>query len=82
MMGISIVDEIHQKIIWMCHLYFTRANLILPRSLGLDPDTPSYMKELSGSNIYHVKHSKGKKEYYTAFILLGGINWNIEYAES
>ena len=82
MMGIIIMDEIHQKIIWMCHLYFTRANLILPRSLGLDPDTPSYMKELSGSNISHVRHSKGQKEYSTAVISLGCINWNIDYAES
>ena len=45
---LSLMDDIEQKIIWMCHQNFIQHNLMLSRSLGQDPDTPKYMEKISG----------------------------------
>ena len=75
---IPLLDEIEQKIIWMCHQNFIWHNIILSRYLGQDPDTPAYMEELSGKNISHVRHSKVQQEDSTAVIYFGCIKWNID----
>ena len=51
---------------------------MLPISLGQDYDTPTYMEALSGSNIAHMRHSKGQQECSTAVLSLGCIKWNID----
>ena len=43
-----LLDEIEQKIIWICHKNFIWHNLMLSIYLGQDPDTPTYMDALSG----------------------------------
>ena len=55
---LSLLDDIDQKIIWMCHRNFKWNNFMLSRSLVQDPDTPTYMESLSGKNITHVKLHK------------------------
>ena len=55
---------------------------MLPRSLGKDPDTPTYMEALSGINIAHVRHSERQQEDSTAVIYLGCIKCNIDNVAS
>ena len=43
-----LLDEIEQKIIWMCHQNCILNNLMLLRSLGQNPYTTTYMKAPSG----------------------------------
>ena len=75
---LSLLDEIEQKIIWMCHQNFVWHNLILSIYLGQDADTPTNMEALSGKNIYHLRRSEGYQEYSTAVLYLGCIKWNID----
>ena len=51
---------------------------MLSRFLVQDPDTPTYMKALSGINISHVRRSEGQQEDSTAVFSLGCINCNID----
>ena len=44
---LSLMYDIDQKIICMCHQNSIRHNIMLSISLGQDPDTPTYMEELS-----------------------------------
>ena len=55
---------------------------MIPRSLGQDPDTPTYIYEISGINIPHVRRSERQQEYSTEVISLGFIKWNIDDIES
>ena len=44
---------------------------MIPRYLGQDTDTPTYMEVLSVRNIYHVRNSEGQQEDSKEVILLG-----------
>ena len=46
---LSLLEEIDQNIIWMIHQKFIWNIILLSRSLGQDPDTPTYKEVLSGS---------------------------------
>ena len=49
---LSLLDEIEQKIIWMCHRNFIWHNIIISRYLGQDTDTPMYMEVLAGREYF------------------------------
>ena len=51
---------------------------MLPRYLGQDPDTPTYMEALSCSNISYVRYYEGQQENSAEVLLLSFINWNID----
>ena len=55
---------------------------MLPRSLGQDPNIPTYMDKISGKNISHVRRSEGQQEDSSAVLSLVCINWNIDDVES
>ena len=78
---LKLLDDIEQNIIWMFYCYLMRDNQILTRYLGYYPDAPMCMDALSGSNITHVKHSKGQHGDSTAVISLVFIKWNIDDVE-
>ena len=74
-----LLNEIYNIIIiWTCHQYFVLDNIILPRSLGRDPDTPTYIEVVSSINIAPVRRSKGQQEDYTEGLSLVCIKWNID----
>ena len=73
---LSLLDEIEQKIIWMCHQNFIWHNLMQ------DPDTPTHMEALSGRNISHVRRSEGQLVDSTSGLSLGCIKWNIDDVSS
>ena len=52
---------------------------MLSRYVVQDPDTPTYMGELSGGRIACVRLSVGKLEDFATVISLGSIKWNIDY---
>ena len=45
---LSLLDGIEQKIIWIYHQIFICHIITLSRSLGQDPDTPTFMEVLLG----------------------------------
>ena len=75
---LSLLDEIEQKIIWMCQQNFIWHNITISRYLGQDNDTPTYMEVLAGREYYHVMIYEGYQEDSTSVLPMGCIKWNID----
>ena len=55
---------------------------MLPRYLGQDLDTPTYIDALSGRNLSCLRRSEGQHGYSKAVLSLLLIKWNVDDFQS
>ena len=70
-----LLYETKQKITWMCHWYLTWDNKMIQISQVQDPDTPTYMESLSGSNICDSFQRLKLRLHISSFIRLNKVEY-------